>query len=68
MPWEEGHSSSLSEEEDEQSSSKRRHFSHFHFSSLISDLFLITPLIGFKLLILFNFTPNKLQFQPSSKK
>jgi hypothetical protein len=34
------------------------------FSPLICDLFLSTPLIGFKLLILFNFTHEELQFKP----
>jgi hypothetical protein len=28
------------------------------------DLSLITPLLGFKLSILFNFTPEELQFKP----
>jgi hypothetical protein len=34
------------------------------FSPSICDLFLSTPLIGFKLLILFNFTHEELQFKP----
>jgi hypothetical protein len=34
------------------------------FSPWICDLFLSTPLIGFKLLILFNFTCEELQFKP----
>jgi hypothetical protein len=60
MPWERDPLSSLSEEEDEQSSSKRHRFGQIHFSPLMCDIFLITPLIGFKLLVLFNFTPNEL--------
>jgi len=34
------------------------------FSPSICDLFLFTPLIGFKLSILFNFTHEELQFKP----
>jgi hypothetical protein len=34
------------------------------FSPSICDLFLSTPLIGFELLILFNFTHEELQFKP----
>jgi len=34
------------------------------FSHLICDLFLSTPLIGFKLSILFNFIHEELQFKP----
>jgi hypothetical protein len=34
------------------------------FSPSICDLFLSTPLIGFKFLILFNFTHEELQFKP----
>jgi len=60
MPWERDPSGSLFEKKDEQSSSKRRCFGQIHFSPLMCDIFLITPLIGFKLLILFNFTPNEL--------
>jgi len=38
--------------------------STLQFSHSICDLFLSTPLIGFKLLILFNFTDEELQFKP----
>ena len=38
--------------------------STLRFSPLIYDLFLSTPLISFKLLIVFNFTHEELQFQP----
>jgi hypothetical protein len=38
--------------------------STLRFSPSICNLFLFTPLIGFKLLILFNFTHEELQFKP----
>ena len=61
MPQEGVPSNNLSREEDEESSSKRHCFGIFLFSPSIYD-FLIKPIIGFKLSILFNFAPGKLQF------
>ena len=55
MPWEGGHPTSLAGEEMN---------STVRFSPSICDLFLYTPLIGFNLLILFNFTHEELQFKP----
>jgi hypothetical protein len=56
MPWEGGHSTSLVEEE-------QYFFCQLRFNPLICDLSLITPMISLKLLILFNFTPDELQFK-----
>jgi hypothetical protein len=56
--------SNVSKEEDEQSSSQWRCFGQLHFSHSMCDLFLTTPLIGFKLLILFNFSPDEPQLKP----
>jgi hypothetical protein len=64
MLWEGDHLSNLFEEEDEQSSSQQLCFGQLHFSPLICDLFLITPLSGSKLLILFNFTPKNFNSIP----
>jgi hypothetical protein len=59
MPWESGHLTSLVVKEDEQ-----RFFCQLCFGLLICDLSLIAPLFGLKLSLLFNFTPDKLQFKP----
>jgi hypothetical protein len=48
----------------QQASLEKKMNSILRFSPSICDLFLSTPLIGFKLLILFKFTHEELQFKP----
>jgi len=58
MPRESDHLTNLVVEEVEQ-----WFFCQLHFSLSIYDLSLIAPLFGLKLSLLFNFTPDKLQFK-----